>query len=729
MQAALRGVEPQASQAQRRESAVPGEAKKARKKLQYMRMSPANLVTLRSLLKKKRNKSAIAKRSGEQSKNSNEVSGLDCVVIPNCQRFNNINCFLIFFCILTIAQATVDDSATQCSWVLATAGAAEAAGIAFGLVDLSIDTFRRDSSLNVIASMLLSLVYDISSCLIAVFIAYYGGRGNKLKWITVSSILIGFGSLLFAFPYLGNENYRSYGETEEDICKAMKIIKTCRRTTSFPLKYVSFFILGQIVLGVAGMLLFILGVNFLIESVDTYAAGIYLGFADASGIIGYALGYAIGAPLIKTFEDIIFDASAEDSADSHAWLRTWWIRFVFVSIISWSTSIPLSCFSHPLQGTTRIKPEEHKMPYFVDKKQKDQELGTSIKDLFASILILIKTPIFVSLALARASESLLIIGASAFLPIYVENQFMVTPTKAATLSGLVLIPGAALGQLLGGIIVSKLQIYCKGLLTFIMVTSMITVVLVIFMIFVYCNPMPFAGINEDYGGTGQSGNLTAPCNSHCGCSPSFYSTVCGRDDVEYFSPCFAGCTHSKKLENNQKTYFNCSCINEGLITPDDQGDFIDARSGICNAKCSKLPLFLVLTFCAIVFADFADVPNLLTILRVVSDKQRCLALGVTYVILRLFGSIPGPIAFKIIGETSCTFRDTGHCGIKGSCWIYDTTKMAYLFVGICSFCKVFTIIFTAIGFGLYTYLLKENSDILPVPAKNLKIEKKKNMNL
>lgn len=72
----------------------------------------------------------------------------------------------------------------------------------------------------------------------------------------------------------------------EDICKAMKIIKTCRRTTSFPLKYVSFFILGQIVLGVAGMLLFILGVNFLIESVDTYAAGIYLGkFIFPSNII------------------------------------------------------------------------------------------------------------------------------------------------------------------------------------------------------------------------------------------------------------------------------------------------------------------------------------------------------------------------------------------------------------------------------------------------------------
>lgn len=104
MQDALAGMEPQASQAQRTESTVPGEAKKARKKLQYMRTAPANLVTLRSLLKKKRNKSAIAKRSGEQSKNSNEVSGLGCVVIPNCQRFNNIHCFLIFYCTVMIAQ-------------------------------------------------------------------------------------------------------------------------------------------------------------------------------------------------------------------------------------------------------------------------------------------------------------------------------------------------------------------------------------------------------------------------------------------------------------------------------------------------------------------------------------------------------------------------------------------------------------------------------------------------
>lgn len=55
--------------------------------------------------------------------------------------------------------------------------------------------------------------------------------------------------------------------------------------------------------------------------------------------------------------------------------------------------------------------------------------------------------------------------------------------------------------------------------------------------------------------TGQLGNLTAPCNSHCKCSSSFYSTICGRDNIGYFSPCFAGCTQSKKLNDQQVIIF------------------------------------------------------------------------------------------------------------------------------------------------------------------------------
>ncbi|XP_054571013.1 solute carrier organic anion transporter family member 6A1 isoform X6 [Eptesicus fuscus] len=450
------------------------------------------------------------------------------------------------------------------------------------------------------------------------------------------------------------------------------------------------------------------------------------GILEASVTIGYALGYAIAAPLVTTPERSTSNKEVDGGFFYEHWLRTWWIRFVLVTVIAWSTLIAFSCFPRHIQGISRIKSGKHKNPTFMDKKYKDQEFGTSIGDLFASIWILMKTPMFVCLALTRASESLLTIGASEYLPKYIENQFILTPSQATTLSGLVLIPGGAFGQLLGGVIASKLHMYCKGLMRFTIVTSTISLVLVMFTVFVRCKPIPFAGINEDYNGTGQLGNLTAPCNSHCRCSSSFYFAVCGRDDIGYFSPCFAGCNQSKTFQD-EKRYFNCSCIDEGITMSDEQGDFIDARPGTCKSGCYKLPMFIVFVFSTIVFAGFSGIPNMLTILRIVSEKQRSLAMGLTYVILRVFGTIPGPITFKMVGESSCTFRDSGHCGSTGSCWIYNPKKMAHLFLGICFFCKLSTIFFTAIAFALYKHLVKENSDILTPTAKNPK-EKEKEKN-
>ena len=92
-------------------------------------------------------------------------------------------------------------------------------GIVFGLIDLSIDTFQKAYHLSNVENLLLSLTYDISSCLIVVFISYYGGKGNIPRWITFSSFLVGFGSLLFAFPYFSDGNYQSSINIEGKIIK------------------------------------------------------------------------------------------------------------------------------------------------------------------------------------------------------------------------------------------------------------------------------------------------------------------------------------------------------------------------------------------------------------------------------------------------------------------------------------------------------------------------------
>ncbi|XP_037656817.1 solute carrier organic anion transporter family member 6A1 [Choloepus didactylus] len=616
--------------------------------------------------------------------------GSGCIIILRCQRFNNVRCFMVFYCMLIFSQ-----------------------GMVFGLVDLSINNFLKDYQLSIIDSTALSLTYDVSSCLVVVFIAYYGGRGNRPRWIAVSSFIIGFGTLLFSFPYFTGENYQGT-QNIEDTCQAKKVNSTCQEVPpSFKKKYVPFFIAGQIVQGIAGMPLYVLGVTFLDDSVDMYSTGIYLGFADASSILGYALGYAIGAPLLNASEINTSERSITVHGYKIKWQWTWWMAFLFPSLIAWSTLIPLSCFPQNLPGTRKIRTGKLKQSHWSANKCKEQEFGNSFKDFFAAIWILMKNPVFVCLALSKATESLHTIGASEFLPKYMENQFVLTTKMATTIAGLVLIPGGALGQFLGGAIIYILEWSCKAIMRFIMVTSAVSNILLVFIIFVRCKSGQFAGITENYEGTGQLGNLTAPCNSECGCSSSFYFSVCGRDGIEYFSPCFAGCRSSKSLKH-LKTYYNCSCITKGLTTSDDEGGFIDAKPGTCEVMCYKLPLFISFFFSTIVFSGFSGIPGTVSILRVVSDKQPSLALGIAFVIIRIFGTIPGQLVFKMVGENSCTFRNTDSCRRVGNCWIYNKTKMANLLVGICFICKVFTIFFTAIAFCLYSHN-KESTVMMPKP--------------
>uniref|UniRef100_A0A2K5CTU6 Solute carrier organic anion transporter family member 6A1 n=1 Tax=Aotus nancymaae TaxID=37293 RepID=A0A2K5CTU6_AOTNA len=564
---------------------------KTRKTPPYLKLLPRALIGFGGFRKRKKVRPSD---SGEVDDSLEQSCGVGCVASPCCKCCSNIRCFMVFYCILVICQ-----------------------GVIFGLIDVSIGDFQRQYYVKTIENLALELSYDISSALVAIFIAFYGDR-KKVICFVVSSFLIGLGSLLCAFPSFSEENYQSKVAIE--------------------------------------------------------------GIAECTEIIGYAMGYVIGAPLVKVHEHSTAAKNTTNN-DGPEWIWTWWISFLYTALVAWCILIPLSCFPNIMPGSTQIKAGKRKLLHLFDRKHKDLELGISIKDLFAGLWILMKNPVLICLALSKTAESLVMIGASEFLPIYLENQFILTPTMATTLAGLVLLPGGALGHLLGGVIVSTLEMSYKALMRFIMVTSVISLILLMFIIFVRCNPVQFAGINEDYDGTGQLGNLTAPCNEKCRCSSSIYSSICGRDDIEYFSPCFAGCMYSKTL-NQKKTYYNCSCIKEGLTTEDGEGDFIDARPGKCDAKCYKLPLFIAFIFSTLVFSSFCSIPITLAIMRVVPETLRSLALGVSYVILRIFGTIPGPLLFKTSGESSCIFRDSNKCGHTGQCWIYNQTKMAYLLVGI-----------------------------------------------
>ncbi|KAM5169015.1 solute carrier organic anion transporter family member 6A1 [Callospermophilus lateralis] len=663
MKEAVENVEPEETVSGRRTSKDEEvETLGNRKKISsYLTMLPMAFTKFHRAPRKKKAKSP-PKKSPDSDHVKEGSCGIGCIVVPCCERFNSFRCFLFFFCMLIFTQSII-----------------------FGLVDVSANNFQENHTLRIMQKLALKLSYDVSSCVVAIFVAYYGARGNRPRWVALSSFLIGVGSFLLAYPYLSVEDLHLVEEVS-GICNPMKILDACTRSESFQSKYVYFSISGKIVLGIAGMPLYILGITFLDDSVPLHSSGFYL-----EPVWDLVLSWILhnGGHMFN----LIFSEFSRPLGEINVCISQHHMSIPFPHTLNGSDGkgyfpLPIDvCVEYSqnvleLFSTAKIKAIKRKQQtHLFGDKIKNKKFGPGIKDLFAAIGILLKNPVFLCKAVSKASEFLVLIGASEFIPIYLENQFIITPRMAATLTGVILIPGCALGQLLGGIIVSKLQMSCKALMRFIIITSLLSIIFFVLIIFVHCHPVQFAGINEDYDGTGQLGNLTAPCNENCRCSSSLYSSVCGRDDIEYFSPCFAGCTDSKMFKNT-KTYYNCSCIKAGLTTPDVEGDFIDARPGKCDTKCHTLPVFFALVFSASVFASFSDVPLTLIIFRVVPGKLHSLALGISYVILRLLGTIPGPVIFKMVGETSCTFRDINHCGRKGRCWVYNRTKMAYLLVGI-----------------------------------------------
>ena len=67
--------------------------------------------------------------------------------------------------------------------------------------------------------------------------------------------------------------------------------------------------------------------------------------------------------------------------------------------------------------------------------------------------------------------------------------------------------------------------------------------------------------------------------------------------------------------------------------------------------------------------------NVILIYRCVPDTHRSFALGLQWIVVRLFGTIPGPILFGALIDNTCRlWQDT--CGMDGACRNYDNLYMS-----------------------------------------------------
>uniref|UniRef100_A0A8C0AUQ4 Kazal-like domain-containing protein n=1 Tax=Buteo japonicus TaxID=224669 RepID=A0A8C0AUQ4_9AVES len=494
-----------------------------------------------------------------------------------------------------------------------------------GLINISISTIEKRYELNSSLTGLISASYDIAFCVLSLFVSFFGERGHKPQWLAFSAFMLGLGSLIFSLPHFSSGKYH-YGAKLEGTSSANF---TCSASTKSSLpNYLYVFILGQLLLGVGGTPLYTLGTAFIDDSVPKHKSSLYIGIGYAMSLLGPAIGYVLGGQLLNVYIDIQIPESTKIDQDDPRWLGAWWIAFLACFFAIWLLIIPFTCFPKQLPGKCLTI-----MEYL-------------LKNTVTSSLY-----VLMSLIIASSSEALVATGFATFLPKFIENQFGKTSSFSATLGGLVLIPAAALGQIISGILVSKCKMDCKSIIKFMIGTCSVALILNTVFLFAKCGNEPFAGVSETYNGTGTLYNLTAPCNANCRCLRSIYYPVCGRDEVQYFSPCFAGCA-SHLFNNKKKTYHNCSCIGKPERENGSEDFLYEAVPGKCPTQCKFLPLFLTFFFFAVVFTFMAVTPTTVAILRYVFWAE------------------------------DCTLWDINECKTKGACWVYDNERMAYLLMGI-----------------------------------------------
>ncbi|XP_061188346.1 solute carrier organic anion transporter family member 4A1-like [Saccostrea echinata] len=612
---------------------------------------------------------------------------------PDClQVFNSIRWYVFFTCVFSLFQGYLVN----------------------GVINAIISTLEKRFELPSSKAGLIVSSNDFIAFFLVLFISFYGGERNKPRLIGIGIITLGIGSFIFSLPHFLAGTYRISEDFNafENVCHINGTSSSCTtRAASSVSKYLYVFMLANALHGAGSTPMFTLGTTYIDSNTKAKNTSFYLGLIYAAASVGVAAGYMLGAQTLSIYTD--FDKVDPEKlkltpADPR-WVGAWWINFLIVGSVMFLITIPVLGFPKRLPGSKKLMEQREEEAYVSAKtEQEDQKERPEWRDFPRMIAALIMNPTFLFLALATCTEGMIVSGIAAFGAKFFQEKFNLPAAFAGLLMGIVTVPGAGGGMFLGGLLVKKLKLKVLGIIRMDLIVAIIALVIGC-LFFIQCPKMEMAGVTSnyitkgDFGGS--SSNLTNSCNSECQCTTMSYEPVCGMDSLVYFSPCHAGCRNDYKWMDSPmgkfKAYMNCSCVQASFAyqflmnnksmametttnVPVSTSTMMsnqtnvtampNAFQGICPGDCKLVWVVVPLLFIGMLMTFTTVSPTQTATLRCVSVKQRTLAIGVQWLVLRLLGTTPGPLILGTIIDSACQVWQNV-CGDTGSCWNYEKTDM------------------------------------------------------
>ncbi|XP_038051581.1 solute carrier organic anion transporter family member 5A1-like [Patiria miniata] len=556
-------------------------------------------------------------------------------------------------------------------------------GIYIGGILTTLETQYRIKS--AVAGIAVS-TSDIASLISILAVTYVGKSWHRPRIIGILAIMTGLGGILSGMPHFIYPAYRETGFfsagngtnfTSITQCDAEREAPECeageggsRITEMWAL------FLGQAIMGLAYGPLFPIALTYLDDQVKGSTTPYYISFFLTAGSAATIVGF--GQAFLFLTQFVNWPAKFDPTIHPE-WIGGWWIGFILDGIIILVVAIPF--FFFPKEMDVYIR-EEDIPPERLAREgtggQTVTQLG--VKDFMSSTKRIGTNAVFMLLMTSTIFELAVSASFGFFLPKFFEIRYNVAPAFAALLVGILVTPGAAMGNFSSGFIVKKLKLTSKGCGSMILGLTTIVTCCIPVIYFLGCPEENYVGYVDGVL------SIDTECNMNCGCTIDQFKPVCVADEYAYVTPCLAGCTGIR--EETSRTddpevnltltfYTGCSCTADLEIA---SGPTSEVSDGKCLATCDKIFYACALLFLIVLFGSMVQNPLVIMQMRAVG-KDKTFGLGISAFFSRALGFLPAPLYFGAAIDGACVL-ERDECGEKGDCLVYNSELFSVTFLGI-----------------------------------------------